>query len=95
MKLCVMTNNAVSTFEWLRGASGWTELMAQALVRTMPVSCSFDNCMYGICDGNNDNKLQKPFRVVSTSERLQIPLSLCCDKSHQHSVTRGEAAISS
>eukprot|EP00972_Heterocapsa_arctica_P115956 16450636-Heterocapsa_arctica.AAC.1 len=38
-------------------------------VRTMPVSCSFDGRMYGICDGN-DSKLQKPFHVVSTSERL-------------------------
>eukprot|EP00972_Heterocapsa_arctica_P112793 16433802-Heterocapsa_arctica.AAC.1 len=59
----------------------------------MPVDCSFDGCMYGICDG--DKKPQKPFRVVSTSERLLLPLGLRCDKSHQHGTTSGEAATNS
>eukprot|EP00972_Heterocapsa_arctica_P098512 14538809-Heterocapsa_arctica.AAC.1 len=61
-KLRVMTNNEVETaLEWPRRPSGWQEPTVQALCRTMPVSCAFNGCMYGICDGNE--KLQKPFRV--------------------------------
>jgi hypothetical protein len=88
-KLRVMDNNDVEVIR-TRGTSSWAQPVVQTLVRTLPIDCAFDGCTYGICDGND--KLHKPFCVMSISERLPIPLSLCYDKSLSHGVTRGTAA---
>eukprot|EP00972_Heterocapsa_arctica_P077589 11444174-Heterocapsa_arctica.AAC.1 len=50
--------------------------------------------MYDVKDENN-KLLHKPWRVNTNVVRLFRPLSLCCDKAHEHGVTHGAAAVRS
>eukprot|EP00972_Heterocapsa_arctica_P099364 14663137-Heterocapsa_arctica.AAC.1 len=57
-----------------------------ALIRSMPIECLFDGCMYDVKD-ERQTLLHKPWRVNTNSVRLPRPLSLRCDKTHAHALT--------
>eukprot|EP00972_Heterocapsa_arctica_P072327 10684259-Heterocapsa_arctica.AAC.1 len=45
VKLQKMTDGELA-FEWPRGATGWKETAMDAIIRSMPIECRFDGCMY-------------------------------------------------
>eukprot|EP00972_Heterocapsa_arctica_P059898 8834139-Heterocapsa_arctica.AAC.1 len=65
-----------------------------AIIRSMPIECRFDVCMYDVKD-EHQTLLHKPWRLNTNSVRLLRPLSRCCDKSHAHGLTHGAAAVQS
>ena len=77
-------------FEWPRSAQGWWATAAQEFLVEFgfTTECNSDGCMYGWCD-EDGRKVQKPWRVSTTTTRLKGPLGRACDRSQRHRHCRG------
>ena len=83
-------------YEWPRMASGWKEPKIQKALNEMGATsvCEFDGCRYQLTD-QAGLPVMKPWRVQTSMRRLVEPLSLRCDRSHEHGECRGRMAIRS
>ena len=86
------TNRVNFAFEWPRLVDGWKLNIVQQLREYLPFTGEFDGCCYGLCRTDNDMLLNKPWRVITSSEVLARSLHRRCDHSHQHGECRGLAA---
>ena len=83
-------------FEWPRGAAGWQLEIVRRLSRShFALRCDFDGCRYGLMDVHGNNLLQKPWRVLTSCERLRGPLSRRCRRDHRHGECRAASAVRS
>ena len=83
-------------FEWPRGAAGWQlETVRRLSRRHFSLQCDFDGCRYGLTDVQGSALLQKPWRVLTSCERLREPLSRRCRHDHRHGECRAASAVRS
>ena len=83
-------------YEWPRTASGRKEPEIQKALMEMGATsvCEFDGCRYGLVD-QAGLPVMKPWKVQTSMQRLVEPLSLRCDRTHEHGECRGRMAVRS